>query len=104
MLVLAKSSFWQDDWALGYSSIIHMERDKSRTDVFELYIQFKVIKLQLSVQRNYKVFCFQVFSKDRCVLTFSTPRILESCIKSKISLNFYFHASLWCLQRFYEGI
>ena len=26
------------------------------------------------------------------------------CIKIKISLNFYFHTSLWCLKSFYEGL
>ena len=29
--------------------------------------------------------------------------ISESCIKVKNDLNFYFHTSLWCLKRFYEG-
>ena len=33
----------------------------------------------------------------------SHPSISESCIKIKIRLNFYFHTSLWCLKRFYEG-
>ena len=27
----------------------------------------------------------------------------QSCIKTKINLNFYFHTSLWCVKRFYEG-
>ena len=30
-------------------------------NVFELHVQFKVMKLQLSIQRNYKIFCFLVF-------------------------------------------
>ena len=30
--------------------------------------------------------------------------ILESCIKIKIILNFYFYTSLWCLKSFYEGL
>ena len=30
--------------------------------------------------------------------------IFESCIEIKIKLKFYFHASLWCLKRFYEGL
>ena len=38
------------------------------------------------------------------LLTLSVTCISESCIKSKISLNFYFHTSLWCLKRFYEGL
>ena len=36
-----------------------------KTDVIEFYGQFKIMKLQLSIQRNCKVFCFQVFSKGR---------------------------------------
>ena len=28
----------------------------------------------------------------------------KSCIEIKINLNFYFHTSLWCLKRFYEGL
>ena len=34
-----------------------------------------------------------------CPLTLSTPYILQSCIKMKNNLNFYFHPSLWCLKR-----
>ena len=37
-------------------------------------------------------------------LTLPAPFILESCSKIKIDLNFYFHTSLWCLKRFYEGL
>ena len=36
-------------------------------------------------------------------LTLEDPFISESCIKIKIELNF-FHTSLWCLKRFYEGL
>ena len=36
--------------------------------------------------------------------TLSAPCVLESCIKVKINLNFYFHSSLRCLKRFYEGL
>ena len=36
-------------------------------------------------------------------LTLPVPCILESCIKIKINLNSYFHISLRCLRRFYEG-
>ena len=39
----------------------------TRADAFELHIQFKVMKLQLSIQRNYKILYFQVFPKDRGV-------------------------------------
>ena len=34
------------------------------------------------------------------LLTLPAPYILESCIKIKINLNFYFHTSLLCLKRF----
>ena len=37
------------------------------------------------------------------LLTLTAPCILESCSNIKINLNFYFHTSLWCLKRFYEG-
>ena len=43
-------------------------------------------------------------SEGNFKLTLPAPRISESCIKIKINLNFYFHTSLWCLKRFYEGI
>ena len=37
-------------------------------------------------------------------LTLKDPIISESCIEIKIKLNFYFHTSLWCLKRIYEGL
>ena len=37
-------------------------------------------------------------------ITLKDPFISESCIEIKIKLNFYFHTSLWCLKRFYEGL
>ena len=38
------------------------------------------------------------------ILTLATPCISEICIKIKINLNLYFHTSLCCLKRFYEGL
>ena len=35
-------------------------------------------------------------------LTIPAPSISDSC--TKIKTNFYFHTSLWCLIRFYEGL
>ena len=32
-------------------------------------------------------------------LTLPAPFISESCVKTKINLNFYFHTSLWYLKR-----
>ena len=37
-------------------------------------------------------------------LTLLVPCISESCIEINIKLHFYFHTSLWCLKRFYEGL
>ena len=36
--------------------------------------------------------------------TLKTRSFSESCIEIKIKLNFYFHTSLWCLKKFYEGL
>ena len=47
---------------------------------------------------------FQVSSESTDFLTFPAPCISESCIQIKIDLNFYFHTSLWCLKKFYEGL
>ena len=41
-----------------------------------------------------------LFEPRNNLLTLPTP-ILDK--EKKINLNFYFHASLWCLKRFYEG-
>ena len=43
------------------------------------------------------------FSVTIQFLTLKGLCISESCIEIKIKLNFYFHTSLWCLKRFYEG-
>ena len=39
-----------------------------------------------------------------CILILPVPCISESCIEIKIQFNFYFHTSLRCLKRFYEGL
>ena len=36
-----------------------------------------------------------------CILNPSRPNPGR---REKIKLNFYFHTSLWCLKRFYEGL
>ena len=38
------------------------------------------------------------------MLTLPVPCISGSCTEIKMKLNFYFHTSLWCLKRFYEGL
>ena len=66
-------------------------------------------------KRNYCVsfiFAVIILSDDAVNLGFvkyfsnllTGPFISESCIKIKINLNFYFHTSLWCLKKFYEGL
>ena len=55
------------------------------------FIRFKVNN------RDLRTICLQFF-------TLPAPCISESCIKIKINLNFHFHTSLWCLERFYEGL
>ena len=37
-------------------------------------------------------------------LLFFDPFHLNPGRREKIKLNFYFHTSLWCLKRFYEGL
>ena len=40
-----------------------------------------------------------------CTENFSVnPSRLDPGRREKINLNFYFHTSLWCLKRFYEGL
>ena len=45
-----------------------------------------------------------VFNEQTHVLILPAPCISESCVKIRINVNFYFHTSLWCLKRFYEGL
>ena len=40
----------------------------------------------------------------RQILTLPALYFAQSCTKTKINLNFYFHTSLWCLKRFYEDL
>ena len=47
-------------------------------------------------------FFFLAIPKDFDCLSLPAPSISESCIKLKIELNFYLHASLWSLKRFCE--
>ena len=37
-------------------------------------------------------------------LTYPALCIYGSCIKTKMNFYFFFHSSLWCLKRFYEGL
>ena len=60
-----------------------------------------IVLLELAYE-NTEISFFWIFSSE--VLTLPAPRISESCIKIEIYLNLYFHFSLWCLKRFYEGL
>ena len=50
-----------------------------------------------------KIINFEIYDVTAW-LTLKDLFISESCIEIKIELNFYFHTSLWCLKRFYEGL
>ena len=45
--------------------------------------------------------CLQIL---QLILTLPAPCISKGGIKIKVNVNFYFHTTLWCLKRFYEGL
>ena len=47
---------------------------------------------------------FQPEAIKACSLLISPSRLMHfrKLYENKINLNFYFHTSLWCLQRFYD--
>ena len=54
------------------------------------FVQFGVMKLQLSIQRNYKIFYFQVFPKDRGAFrthSKSKMELFEKIVNSLMPLN-----------------
>ena len=64
---------------------------------------FLKLKTSSEQEKTLDFFPQQKLAK-KCCLTLKDPFISESRIKIKIELNFYFHTSLWCLKRFYEGL
>ena len=46
---------------------------------------------------------FNLPKSNHYMLALNVSCISESYIEIKINLNFYFHTTLWCLKRFYEG-
>ena len=54
------------------------------------------------MKRRRQIRGFKQMILENVTLPFSC--ISESCIEIKIKLNFYFHTSLSCLKRFYEGL
>ena len=55
--------------------------------------------LKITILRQ--IFCRILLSakKSWIILTLPASRIWKSCINLKVNLNFYFHTSLWCLNR-----
>ena len=61
-------------------------------------VKTKLMKTNTNIQFVTIVYAILMY------LTLPIPCISESYIEIKIKLNFYFHTSLWCLKRFYEGL
>ena len=58
-----------------------------------------------SRQNTLRFFPFDTHHElNKSPLILNVPCISESCLEIKIKLNFYFHTSLWCLKKFYEGL
>ena len=81
-----------------------LSRVSARNDVtlFSLVLHF-ILKLCTIITSNIKWIWANQLTSIPLNLSYATTCISESCIKIKINLNFYFHTSLWCLKRFYEG-
>ena len=62
----------------------------------------KITVLSLHQLMPWSIIICQILNLWRAVLTLPAPCISESYVK--INLSFYFHTSLWCLKRFYEGL
>ena len=80
-----------------------------RSLLFKTYFKNCYFETKISNYLYIKCFLswFYMFSLYNFILqrlTLPAPCIFESCIEIKINLNFYFHTSLWCLKRFYEGL
>ena len=63
-----------------------------------------VIESEMHRKEYIEVIVSKLRDEPLLLLTLPSPCISESCIKMKITLNFYIHTSLWCLKRFYEGL
>ena len=71
---------------------------------FSLSAQWQLIHLCLRYFQSSWTNVSYYDQSDSCRLTNNAPCISASCIEINIKLNFYFHTSLWCLKRFYEGL
>ena len=68
------------------------------------HYKWKIIQISLTILHTKFLEAFYQHIENTIVLTLKDPFISESCIQIKIELNPYFHTSLWCLKRFYEGL
>ena len=73
-------------------------------DKFQTFVSDELNNFLSSNDINWKYILFPWWGGFYKCLTLKDPFISESCIEIKIKLNFYFHTSLWCLKRFYEGL
>ena len=84
--------------------ITYTPRAQLRVSILSTYISRMTVTLRVCLLISF--FPFLVASSPFITssgLTLNVSCISESCIDIKIKLNFYFHTSLWCLKRFYEG-
>ena len=75
-------------------NILAVLKCKTNKELFKINSLFRYIISSFSINQSFV----------SCKLTLKDPLIFESCIEIKIKLTFYFHTSLWCLKRFYEGL
>ena len=101
-------------WKTSFFVQLHLSYSM-KSDYFHLnskhFLNSEIISFLFFLTNEFSQI-FQIFRQESChnvnkimicsfcPLTLSTPYILQSCIKMKNNLNFYFHPSLWCLKRF----
>ena len=68
--------------------------------------KFSLLKTKYRLENEKKEKKKKMIWRDSDQPQFITPstRISDSSIEVKINWNIYFHTSLWCLKRFYEGL
>ena len=74
------------------------------SELFWIIRSLRKNKAKYMSERSMTVFVLRQCHPKLFSLTFPAPYILEGCSKINVSLNLYFHTSLWFLKRFYEGL
>ena len=102
------SQFCQGIW-LFHSVNSHLWREKdifAATDKVVLKIFFLQARQFTSVLRGFwwQPLHLQPFSRAHFLTKHITPSRTNPGRREKKLLHFYFHTSLWCLKRFYEGL